>query len=69
MSNWISVKDRLPEPGQRVIVFSAKGKFIGEGWMDAKRKWFRYDGFASVELLFGTVTHWQPFPEPPEVRE
>lgn len=66
MSEWISVKERLPEKGQNVLVF-ATSKYIGtekisidrleEGERDSI--WFFTHGWFDV-------THWMPLPEPPK---
>lgn len=61
-SEWISVKDRLPEYGGRVIVaLDEKGTKICGG-LDSDRigthgEWVRWQGY---------VTHWMPLPEPPK---
>ena len=68
MNEWISVKERLPISGQRVVVF-AKSKWgsphvtictfyvIRENRVIPRLRWSRgiYE-----------VTHWMPLPEPPE---
>lgn len=59
MSEWISVKDRLPESNTEVLVYS-------------KRRGVTID-FVDAFMLTGTVTfyrnsdvtHWMPIPEPP----
>lgn len=56
---WISVKNRLPEKQQRVIVrCKTVGTTVG---------WIMFDGWVT-DLGDGgdTVTHWMPLPEPPE---
>lgn len=61
--NWISVKDRLPGPGERVIFTT--DSFTGEGWMTGSRVWVR--NTITVQTMFGSpVTHWQPMPDAPE---
>lgn len=60
---WISVKERLPEKKQRVMVYTVQGayrigvfSFVG----DKGAVWFKCDKSCI------TVTHWMPLPEPPE---
>lgn len=63
MSEWISVKDRLPKPYERVLTYrkdyaidteTYKGKF-------GKNIMWSWD----VEAMT-PVTHWMPLPEPPK---
>lgn len=58
MSEWISVKERLPEESTNVLVVHDGGRVTIE-WMLSSRK-FLY------EEIYGYVTHWMPLPEPPE---
>ena len=58
MSEWISVKDRLPEDGLEVLVF-CDGRICvmdmyGTDWWCEGYHW---DG--------DRPTHWMPLPEPP----
>lgn len=66
-NEWVSVEDRLPTPGERVI--ATDGQFVGEGYLDSCCRWFRYGGFEwrffDIER---DVTHWMPLPEPPDSR-
>lgn len=70
MSEWVSVKDRLPETDDMVLVL-ASGKprenitlvdafelaeYDPEGWsLETYPEW-----------MDAKVTHWMPLPEPPE---
>ena len=62
---WISVEDRLPQDGERVIAcFPEETESVGEAtfrltednqWLTEHGSWF-------------LVTHWIPLPSPPEVK-
>ena len=67
--NWISVKERLPEP--YIPVITARKRFDGKGCdYEVDYISFRY----SEKLLWSSdlrtwrsvVTHWMPLPEPPK---
>lgn len=80
MSEWISVKDRLPDPDEKVIVYNAEneGTFFArriesdfECWDAVTRefvnwRWIPY-GYTCITLE--SVTHWMPLPKPPEVKQ
>lgn len=70
---WISVKDRLPEIGQRVLVYQKSGVFGG----NEIEITYRIDEFyeSSEEInnqivwdgqgMCNDIHHWMPLPEPP----
>lgn len=68
MTEWISVKERLPESGSRVLVaFAPKTKKrVNDAWYDP----INYPKFPWRDGLGGgdgpSVTHWATFPAPPE---
>lgn len=75
---WISVKDKLPEPEQDVLViahgWSGRLLYIGNYQrMEAETSWLTgVTSKASEWSLWGwsylrepEVTHWMPLPEPP----
>jgi hypothetical protein len=64
MSEWISVKDRMPEEGVDVLVY-------GDIYLNRNRKGADVDFVDRESGNFfyydeGEVTHWRPLPEPPE---
>ena len=61
---WISVEERRPEPGKRVL--ATDGVFVGEAYRTSADTWRRYDGIAMRDCLGSIVTHWMPLPEPPK---
>ena len=60
---WVSVEEKLPEPGERVL--AANGSFVGEAYMVSNGTWMRHDGFP------WEVDCWMPMPDrrPPEGEE
>ncbi len=63
---WISVKTRLPEDGQKVICFGYNDieilKFIQT--TDGRHK--KRSGYFEWDNSFLDVTHWMPLPKDPE---
>lgn len=79
---WISVKDRMPEPEQEVLViahgWSGRLLYIGSYQrMEAQTSWLTgVTSKASDWSLWGwsylrepEVTHWMPLPDPPKDTE
>lgn len=67
MSEWISTKDRLPKPYERVIVarvYDVNGPLRVEAGMLTEGGWWK---------VFGTnvkkIAYWMPLPEPPKEGE
>lgn len=80
-TNWISVKDRLPENQNPVMVFvpphidEIKGTFLGYVGMAyytslGEGFWCGTDGnlYGAIGMIH-TPTHWMPLPEPPKENE
>jgi hypothetical protein len=69
MSEWISVKERLPEGYYRndtesrpVIVYREYYDEMRVGYYD--HYWQEF--YTVDDLIMGHVTHWMPLPEPPK---
>ena len=54
-NEWVSVEERLPEPGERVL--AANGSFVGEAYLASNGTWMRHDGFP------WKVDCWMPMPD------
>lgn len=74
VSEWISVKDRLPEKNRAVLCilkfrYGESGlRFTGLLYLDNENKWHN---FFSAGDVFGLneiyeVTHWMTLPDPPK---
>jgi hypothetical protein len=73
---WISVKDKLPEIGKEVIVFSPRSN-QGKGRVTALSRYIRYEGAVDFywDNSYGgrnvyvqeAITHWMPLPKPPQI--
>jgi len=68
MSEWISVKDGLPEVTMEVLVIAPDCTIIGSAligiYFPSERSWTVYD-FAESKMN-EYVTHWMPLPERPK---
>lgn len=71
MSEWISVKDRLPEGEEDVLVHLTSKELVVGAFMTAlihdERFWVLSRGGDFYACPQFGVTHWMPLPEPPEV--
>ena len=61
---WISVKDRLPQEGRAILIYTDYGKqataYLSDNlFID----WMR------PQHSYGSVTHWMPVPNPPEMQQ
>lgn len=61
---WISVKERLPEVGERVL--ATDGYFVGEFFLNRRVQWQRYNVNNYLLMAAFDILHWMPLPEPPE---
>lgn len=61
---WISVEERRPEPGKRVL--ATDDVFVGEAYRTSADTWRRYDGIAMRDCLGSVVTHWMQLPDAPK---
>ena len=62
IDGWISVKDRLPEEGVRVLVWEKHGSaYVAYVNKQVSGVWQIGDTNGAI------ITHWMPLPEPPEV--
>lgn len=57
MSEWISVKDRMPELRKNILCISLRSKEAFVNSIERDGYWFYDNGF---------ITHWMPLPEPPK---
>lgn len=58
-SEWISVKDRLPESSKRYLTFSSF-------YMQVVTAYYSVDRMMWLGVCrAGEITHWQPLPAPP----
>ena len=64
-SDWISIKDRLPQIGERVMVCqsfndgSTFARMATRVKINKNDRWYDDDGFGINE-----ITHWQPIVSP-----
>ncbi len=59
--NWISVKDRLPDNHQEVMICTESGIRVEIFYSDAEQ----FLDSHCYETLLKYVTHWMPLPDKP----
>ena len=67
-AHWISVKDRLPDVFDEVLVYF--NGFISIAWRETEKRkngivGWHWDSQMSYPESLVYVTHWMPLPEPP----
>lgn len=68
MSEWISVKDRMPEPFVSILVHIPEDEpfpTVHEGYLTNDVNWYA----AHYTRESDEITHWMPLPEPPKEAE
>lgn len=66
MSEWISVKDRLPEKTGLYLIYEQKYNPMMETCFYSNCSGWQY-GFSDSDAEL--ITHWMPLPEPPEIED
>lgn len=66
MNEWISVKDRLPELYEDVLVYDKHYGIIIPSYHDEKAFYREDENRFDIPLLY--VTHWMELPEKPKER-
>ena len=61
-NEWVSVEERLPEPGERVLATDCG--FVGEFYINKRGKWQRYNVNCSELLMALDILYWMPLPAP-----
>lgn len=66
VDRWISVKDRLPDGRECVIVYTVEGSVLEMKFDKRRESWGRLDIDGMKWFGKSFVTHWQPLLEPPK---
>ena len=71
-SDWIIVKDRLPEPFINVLTTDGNNveilfytKYLNRITGEMVVGWTLTNNSESTDLIWENITHWMPLPEPP----
>lgn len=63
-NEWVSVDEKLPEPGERVLATDCG--FVGEFYINKRGKWQRYNVNCSELLMALDILYWMPLPKSPK---
>ena len=66
-NEWVSVDEKLPEPGERVLATDCG--FVGEFYINKRGKWQRYNVNCSEMLMALDILYWMPLPKSPKEDE
>ena len=73
MTEWISVKDRLPNIGEKIPFIFAGDKVLdnslGHIWYSSiENSWVKDGIWSDWDVLEDKITHWMPYvmPDPPK---
>lgn len=65
---WVSVHERLPEPGETVLIWLHGGPDVA--WLglatDQQKAWCHDYWDTRIPVADGIITHWHPLPPPPD---
>ena len=64
-NEWVSVEERLPEPGERVLATDCG--FVGEFYINKRGQWQRYNVNCSELLMALDILYWMPLPKSPKM--
>lgn len=69
-SEWVSVKDRLPEVGEyNVAADTDYGKKVTACELNKDGNWIHDGEETFCHSYYFEVTHWMPLPEPPKEKD
>ena len=60
MSEWISVKDRLPAIYLNVLIYDTIDNYISNSLLNENNQWI------GCKSNIDDITHWMPLPEAPK---
>ena len=63
-NEWVSVDEKLPEPGERVLATDCG--FVGEFYINERGQWQRYNVNCHALLMALDILYWMPLPAPPD---
>lgn len=66
-NEWVSVDERLPEPGERVLATDCG--FVGEFYINERGQWQRYNVNCHALLMALDILYWMPLPKSPKEDE